>query len=101
MNISYKEFEQHMNDIKHDYEYYDAVCDAVESDFMYENLRCAGLALDLLAQIMEDDDDLIGYFIFELDWGKEYEDGCLTDEDGNSIRLATLRDLYNLLTEDT
>ena len=98
MNISYKEFEQHMLDIQHDYEYYEKVCDAVNSDFMYENLRCAGLAIDLLAQMMEDDDDLIGYFIFELDWGKDYEPGCLTDKNNEDIPLATLRDLYNVLT---
>ena len=55
--------------------------------------------LKLLKTIMEDESDWISYFAYDLEWGKEYHSGDITDENGNNISLQTAEDLYDLLTE--
>lgn len=97
--MSFAYFKECMTDVVHDYEYYDKVCDVINSDFMYENLRCAGTVLDILAAIFEDESDWISYYCFELDFGKRYEPGCVK-KDGKNVPLATLEDLYNLLLKN-
>lgn len=54
----------------------------------------------LLEIIMEDkENDWIGYFCWELNFGRRYKPGMITDGD-KDIPLATTRDLYNLLLEN-
>lgn len=61
---------------------------------------CSQELLELLRIIMEDEeDDWIGSFCYELDFGRDYEEGSITDADGNDIQLATVKDLYLLLTK--
>lgn len=44
-----------------------------------------------------DQDELISYFVWELDFGRAYEDGDVLDDDGNNIRLSNAEDLYDFL----
>lgn len=44
--------------------------------------------------VSKDQSDL-SYFLFELDAGREWEPGTITDEDGNDIPMKTLDDLWN------
>lgn len=61
---------------------------------------CSQELLELLRMIMEDEeDDWIGYFCYELDFGRDYKEGSITDADGEDIQLATVKDLYLLLTK--
>lgn len=41
----------------------------------------------------------IDYFIYELDWGQDWKEGDVVDEDGNNIKLATLDDLWDYLVK--
>lgn len=41
----------------------------------------------------------ISYFVYELDFGKEWEPGMITDESGNDIDLSTAEKLYDYLIE--
>lgn len=61
---------------------------------------CACATLKLLHHIFgeKDVDEWISYFCFELNFGRNYKDGAVSDEHGNNIPLATIDDLYNLLT---
>ena len=54
----------------------------------------------MLRDITHDENDWIGYYIYELDWGEKYEDGMITDEFGNIVPLRTYDDLINLLEEN-
>lgn len=56
--------------------------------------------IDLLEYILHDEDDWIGYWLFELDCGKRYKPGMITESDGTDIPLATIEDLWNLLTKE-
>lgn len=59
---------------------------------------CSQELLELLRMIMEDEeDDWIGSFCYELDFGREYSDGCVISGTGKNIPLGTVEDLYNLL----
>lgn len=54
----------------------------------------------LLAELSNDECEEIDYWMWELDFGEKYYDGCITREDGSIIKLKTAEDLYNLILED-
>ena len=56
------------------------------------------LVMDLLEEIMENKEAKdISYFCIELDYGKKYYPGCVTDENGNDIDLSSAEKLWDLL----
>ena len=73
-----------------------------------ENVECdfcnaAGLQIshesivvNLLQRIMLDKREDISYFIYELDYGREYKHGCVTDSNG-IVDMGTPEALYELL----
>ena len=74
-----------------------------------ENVECdfcngAGLQIshepivvNLLQKIMGDKGEDISYFIYELDYGRDYEPGYVTDDNG-IVDMGTPEALYELLT---
>ena len=46
-----------------------------------------------------DPSDWIGYYIYDLDWGKDWKEGAVTSIDGKDVKLKTLSDLYGILIE--
>ena len=46
---------------------------------------------------MFDSGDLISWWVFELEYGKKYEKGCIQDKDGNDIEIPTVEKLYDYL----
>ena len=61
---------------------------------------CTETVIDLLEFIFNDKNQWISSWIFELDFGKDYEDGYVKDEHGEVIPLKTTEDLYNLLVRN-
>lgn len=55
------------------------------------------ICVDLLQKLTNDTDKWISYYIWELDWGTEYRAGYISEGQRN-IRLASVSDLYALLT---
>ncbi|NCQ52027.1 hypothetical protein GW796_09055 [archaeon] len=53
-----------------------------------------------LEKMTKDEYKWIEYFIYELDYGKKYKDGCIIDSDGSYIKLRTPEDLYNFLEKN-
>lgn len=51
----------------------------------------------LLKIIMNDQNDWIDYFIYELDYGREYEAGMILDEDGKDIEISSGEKLYDYI----
>lgn len=71
-----------------------------EADFgIFNYPSCDYELLKLLETLMNDDNGWISYFCYETDFGREWEVGDVTDEDGADIPLATAEDLWNLLTK--
>jgi hypothetical protein len=91
--------------IMEDYKQLDDNIKNIDNAFKKLDIDFGGFALspaheiigNLLKLSMEDENDWIGYYIYELNWGRKYEDGCIKDGDQN-IKLQTLEDLYRLLS---
>ena len=67
----------------------------------FSMLRATELILELLKDVTNDNVDWISYYIYELNWGKDWKEGTVTDtKTGKDIRLETIRDLYNLMVEE-
>lgn len=43
------------------------------------------------------DDDLVSYFCFELDFGRDWKRGCYVEGDGTSIDISTPAKVYDYL----
>ena len=72
--------------------------DNIISDFA----NSAGLMIcheDLIIELLENmfDNDIISYWIYELNYGKNYVDGCVVDEHDEIINIKTSEDLYDYL----
>lgn len=61
---------------------------------------CMETCTDLLEFIFSDTNRWISYWVWELDFGKYYTEGAVTDKDGNPIPLRTAEDLYHFLIEN-
>lgn len=73
-----------------------------------ENLECdfcnsaglqishEGIVVKLLEKLMQDTLGNVSYFIYELDYGREYQEGCISDKKGN-IDISTSEKLYDFL----
>lgn len=61
--------------------------------------NCIDSVLKLLHFYFEsaDADDTITYFCFELDYGRKWESGMVTEKDGTDIDLSTSEALYDYL----
>ena len=58
-----------------------------------------GIVVKLLEKLMRDSFGNISYFIYELDYGREYQEGCVSDKNGN-IDISTSEKLYDFLMAD-
>ena len=71
-----------------------------ERDFINAGSICIGhesVVVYLLEKIF--DTDMISYFIYELDYGERYTEGCVLDENMNNIDLSTAEKLYDYLVQ--
>ena len=70
-----------------------------EAEIWMPTMVCT--VVDLLGRIIGTDADLasewISYWLWELNFGESYEDGCVEDANGENIKLKTVEDLYNFL----
>lgn len=62
--------------------------------------RADQLILDLLKITMNDRYEYISYWLFELDKGKLWTKNSVRDENGNTVKLKTLSDLYDVITSN-
>lgn len=62
--------------------------------------NCVNSLVKTLATMFNDDGEWIDYFVYELNFGKKYVDGMITDKNGGHIILKTPGDLYDLLVKE-
>jgi hypothetical protein len=77
--------------------------EARESDFTNAGGICIGhesVVVDLLKEIFKDESDIISWWLWELDYGREYSQGCISESDGTDIDLSTPEKLYDYLVEN-
>lgn len=75
--------------------------DNKEMDFMNAGSICIGhesVVVELLENMFNT--DMISYWIYKLDYGKEYKDGYVQDGEGNNIDISTAEKLYDYLIKE-
>ena len=59
------------------------------------------LIFKILQEVFKDKkNDWLGYYIYDLNFGKNWEEGKVTDREGNDIPLKTAENLYDILMEN-
>lgn len=101
MKITYEVFEKHMRDIINRWRWEDefhAICRKCpdKSFNMFIPSMISNL-VNLLEYILDDKDEWISYFVYELDCGRRYKEGSVTNADGSLIPLVTIEDLWAIL----
>lgn len=66
----------------------------------YIHSKSLSLLSGLLKELLSDEYDYIEFYMWELDFGKAYKDGVLTEDDGTPIPLRTPEELYDLITNN-
>ena len=82
---------------------YKAFTDEFEDCIFYPYTRYETAMVELLVAATSekyDTEDDIYYFIYDLDCGREWKPGMVTDEDGNDIKMGTIRDLYDYIVKE-
>lgn len=102
--ITYQEFEKYMQSIRTIFDIEDRLADIShevkqrsKSEFNLYYPSLVAETMELLAKVVDDKDDWINYFVFELDFGSKNNVMQVKDGDGNIIPLATVEDLWNIL----
>lgn len=75
------------------------------TDFMDAAMFTDCKMIDYVIYLLEDNfndssEGWIGYWIYELNYGKEWRPGCVTLKDGTDIKLQSKEDLYNFLIKN-
>ena len=76
--------------------------DTLECDFCNGaglQISHEGIVVKLLEKLMQDNFGNISYFIYELNYGREYKEGCVSDKNGN-IDISTPEKLYDFLMSE-
>ena len=98
--LEFEDFEKYMLEIKDQINKerkLDEALHEMSPDFGGFSTESINLEVELLKRLMLDDEDWIGYYIWEADWGETFD--RVWDKDNNEIPLKTLEDLYNIIVE--
>ena len=58
------------------------------------------LSLAMGLEVGARDGNEIEYFIYDLNFGKDYKEGCLTDMNGTPIDISTAEKLYDYIVSE-
>lgn len=73
--------------------------DAIISDFFNASslsISHENIVVELLEN-MFNDKDILSWWLYDLDYGRKYKDGYITEADGTEIDLSTPEKLYDYL----
>jgi len=101
--ITFEQFKSALSDIKRFQEAQDLINDGFKilgQDSHIMITEPESVIVRLLEAIFNDKGEWISYFLYQLDWGEKYKDGCITDTDGSFIRLSTIDELYDFLLKE-
>jgi len=62
--------------------------------------RVNTLIVQLLQESMNDKEEWISYWIYELEFGSKWRKGTITDKNKKDIKLQTAEDLYSYLIKE-
>ena len=105
--ITKEKFCKAINQIRHIREYEDELYSLGRKYGEYDTEIRFPTLEDVVVSLLEDatccpEDEYgsdISYFIYELDFGKDWEPGMIIDREGNDIDFSTVEKLYDYLRE--
>lgn len=104
MTLTLEQFKAHINEIRkldRDIERIHKAFRILDPDFGGFRIgRFETAMLDLLKSAMGDEHDWIAYWVYDLDWGKNWKPQSVTEKDGSSVRMKTAEDLYKYLIKN-
>lgn len=56
------------------------------------------IAMDMLREMFDDEDNLLNYFVYELNYLHDYKFGYVLDENDNPVDVSTWDKVYDFLT---
>lgn len=91
-----------MEELHNEEEKFNGVLKVIDPEFGggYIHNKTINMLENLLKELVNDQYDYIGYYLWELNFGHDYEDGMITSETGENIRLSNPEELYNLIAEE-
>ena len=101
--LTYDEFNKVMTGVVNEVQFQDKIYEAMKGTGMngnyFRDVPIVDTTLMLLDRIFKDDAEypLIDYWVFELNCGEGWSPSSVTDENGDSIPLKTISDLYDEL----
>lgn len=95
--LSFEQFAKCMLTVKDDFEYFDR-CYSLGVE-IFNRVSSPDMVLQLLADIFDDKDGWITWFIFEKNWGKDKSLQAYEVDGKTIIPTDTLTDIYNLITK--
>lgn len=83
--------ERHMDDV-------DAALHVLSPDFGgFYIPEATAITMDLLREMFDDEDGLLEYFVYELNFLREYQFGYVLDENDNPVDVSTWEKVYDFL----
>jgi len=101
--MSKESFCKVMDNYKSMFDFTDEMNDLFDKYKMDGNIfppLCTETVIDLLEFIFNDKNQWIRYWIWELSFGTDYEDGDVQNPDSSIIPLKTMENLYDLLVRN-
>lgn len=97
--ISKENFINYLAKLEKTNKIYNAINEAGKELDMFEIYDCeySTVIIDILQEVFNDESEWIAYFIYDLDFGEGWYEGCITDN-GENIPLRNAGELYDLLT---
>lgn len=101
--LSYDEFKSVMDGVVNEIRFQDKIYNAIigigSCGEYYKETPTLDSTLMLLDKIFKDDSDypLIDYWVYELDCGEAWKPDSVVDDNGDSIPLKTISNLYDEL----
>lgn len=100
--ISKENFIKYISKIKELYEIENAVNKAGrELELSISFAPYEQLVVEILSDAFNDtENDNIDYFIYELNYGSRWHEGCITTKDGKDIPMRNAEELYDILLDN-
>ena len=75
------------------------IAEDMDSFVNYPTFGLFEIAIEILSEAMNDENKMIDYYIWDLEFGAEGKD-CLETKTGKKISLTTSEELYDWLTKN-
>lgn len=102
-NISKEKFIEIINAAKNQFSFEDDLNNLL-GKYNCDGYVCMPTLLEqvvfLLECIFKDKYHWIDYYCYELEFGKKWKKGMITDSDGKDVKLETAEDLYDFITKE-